>query len=105
MFCWLFLAETATTAIYTYVRTLSLRDALPISATCHPEGEVARMMVSPIVRVGECALAVGCASELPAPDHERIIEHPALLQIEHKRGGILIGSSADRKSTRLNSSH
>ena len=48
-------------------------------------------MVAAVVGRRERALRVRRAAELAAPDDERVVEHAALLEIEHQRGGGLIG--------------
>ena len=60
------------------------------AAARHPHGEAARMVVAPVIGVGQLALAVDGAPELAAPDHQRIVEQPALLQVLNQRGGGLI---------------
>ena len=40
------------------------------------------------------ALAIGRAAELAAPDHQRVLEHPALLQVLEQRGDRLIDVAA-----------
>ena len=58
---------------------LAVGDAGFDPATGHPDGEAARVVVAPVVFIGELALAVGGASELAAPDDEGLVEHaPAL---------------------------
>src|SRR3546814_15353132 len=79
-FCFFFFNDTATTEIYTYWHTLSLHDALPISQR---EGGDRRGR-GPAVRSARC----------PGGRSDR-----------HDRGGVRFVPQADRKSTRLNSSH
>src|SRR3712207_8845736 len=76
LFLFFFFNDTATTEIY----TLSLHDALPISCAREPE---------------EHRRVAGGAAEL------------GVLEAGARRGqaGALEGAGADRKSTRLNSSH
>src|SRR2546422_9601513 len=77
-----FFNDTATTEIY----TLSLHDALPIYARLDPHG-------------------VGRLEQL-RPDAERPLASERLLQPgTHGRAHRDEGPAADRKSTRLNSSH
>src|SRR5436190_3938835 len=53
--------------------------------------------------------AHGGAAELATPDHERVVEEPAGLEVADQAGdGLDLGwrvRPQDRKSTRLNSSH
>src|SRR5262245_58733504 len=62
------------------------------SAARHPHGEAARVMIAAVIGRGEMSLAVNGAAEFPAPDDERVVEHPALFEIGDQRGGRLIGS-------------
>src|SRR5688572_5298840 len=48
------------------------------------------MMVAAIVLASEAALTVHGATKLAAPNDKRIVEQPALLQVEHQpRGGLI----------------
>ena len=47
-------------------------------------------MIAAIVVGGHLALAIRGAPELAAPDHQRVLEQPAALEIHHQRGGWLI---------------
>src|SRR3712207_7431068 len=77
-----FFNDTATTEIY----TLSLHDALPISAASASLGEV-EMSTSPrTVRAGRPAIVVRSTSKSTDPPPSKVVP-------------------TDRKSTRLNSSH
>ena len=51
------------------------------AAAGHPHREAARVVVAAVVLLGESALAVDRAAELAAPDDERVVEHPALLEV------------------------
>ena len=51
------------------------------AAAGHPHGEAARVMVAAIVLAGELPLAIDGAAELAAPDHQRVVEQAALLEI------------------------
>lgn len=54
----------------------------------HPEGEGIRMMVpSPLLGVVDVALEKRRATEFAAPDDQRVVQQPALLEILHERGG------------------
>ena len=52
------------------------------------------MMIAAVVVVRQPALAVNRAAELAAPDHQRVVEHAALLQIGDQRRRGLIGLAA-----------
>src|SRR3546814_6518278 len=73
--------DTAPTEIYTYLHTLSLHDALPISS--HHPGDVVARQLRLLVQDGEAV--DGDAGPVG--------------------GGAREGGRADRKSTRLTSSH
>ena len=61
------------------------------SAAGHPHGEAVRVVIA-----AELGLAVAAeldgrrAAEFAAPDHERVVEHSALLQVGQQRGDRLI---------------
>ena len=50
-------------------------------AASHPDGEAARMVVTPIVFAGKAALTVDGAAELSPPDHQGVLEEPPLFEI------------------------
>ena len=59
------------------------------------------MMIAAVIRVCELALTVDRAAEFAAPDHERFVEHPALLKIAHERsGGLIDGLALHREIAR-----
>ena len=60
----------------------------------HPRGEAARMMVAAVVVFGEPALAIDRTPELAAPNHERVVEHAALLEVRDQRRRSLVGCLA-----------
>src|SRR3546814_16857481 len=110
-----FLNDTATTEIYTYLHTLSLHDALPIShlgvvilldALCAP-GLRVEHHVSDSLGEAECDQV----EHLPlVADLHRLGEeddfHLGLVVLIPRRPSLLYSASTlDRKSTRLNSSH
>src|SRR3546814_19370197 len=84
LFCCFFFNDTATTEIYTYGHTLSLHDALPISAAPH----AARRNHLRTRRQGEGEIVAAGVVQI-------LIFAPFVLDY--------LGT--DRKSTRLNSSH
>ena len=61
------------------------------AAAGHPDREAARVVVAAVVRGGELALRVDRAAELAAPDDQRVVEQPALLQVLDQRGRGLVG--------------
>src|SRR5947208_11581371 len=61
------------------------------AAAGHPDRKAARMMVPAEVLLPDLPLRVRGSSELPAPDHQRVVEHTAGFEILHQRGAGLIG--------------
>src|SRR5207245_4200136 len=66
---------------------LAERDAALDAAAGHPDAEAARMMVAPETRFRDFALAVGRAPELPAPDHQGLVEQAPLFEVHDQSGG------------------
>src|SRR5215471_3279652 len=64
------------------------------TAAGQPHGKAARMGVSAVIVSGQAPLAVNCASEFAAPNHQSVFKHAACLQILHKSGSRLIGGLA-----------
>ena len=64
------------------------------AAAGHPHREAARMVIAAVVGRGQLALRIAGAAELAAPDHQRVVEQAALLQIGDQRGARLIGLAA-----------
>src|SRR3546814_14661816 len=87
---------TATTEIYTYLHTLSLHDALPISLVLatHNPGKVREIQEL----LGPFGLDVVSAGALGLPEPEETGD-------SFEANAELKALAADRKSTRLNSSH
>src|SRR6202042_534782 len=56
----------------------------------HPDRETAGVMVASIIIRRELALAVIRASELPAPDHQRLVQQSPLFEVEHESGRSLV---------------
>src|SRR5262249_59029654 len=52
--------------------------------------ETPSMMIAPVVIFGHHALRVYRAPKFSAPNHERLVEHPALFQIRDERARCLI---------------
>ena len=52
------------------------------------------VMITSVVRGGQRALTVNRATEFAAEDHNRILQHPALLQILDQAGHRLINAVA-----------
>ena len=70
-------------------------DRPPLGAAAgHPHAEVARMVVAAVGVGGERPLRVDGAAELPSPDDEGVVEHPAALEVLDERGRRLIGVEA-----------
>src|SRR3546814_16983212 len=87
--------DTATTEIYTYVHTLSLHDALPISRRTSRRG----------ARSGQHQAAGRPSRTWPRADtHSPRGLRPGLSRTRHYSDTVR-QSGGDRKSTRLNSSH
>src|SRR5690348_15478226 len=63
-------------------------------AASHPNGEAARVMIAAIVRGAELALAIHGAAKFAGPYDECVIQHAALLEIEHQSGRGLIDAFA-----------
>ena len=69
---------------------LAERDAGLDPAACHPDGKAAPVVVAAIVVGGEAALTIHGTSKLAAPDHQRVIEHSALLKIDDESSRSLV---------------
>ena len=48
-------------------------------------------MVATEVRLRDLALRIGGPPEFPAPDHQRVVEQAARLQVFHQRGAGFVG--------------
>jgi hypothetical protein len=57
------------------------------------------MVVAAIVVLRQPTLAVNGPAEFPTPNHERVIEHPALLQVLHQGCGSLVRLLATLRQT------
>src|SRR5688572_26032173 len=64
------------------------------TAPCKPHAETARMMISSVTFLGQRSLRVNGTTKLATPDNQRVVEHPALLQIFDQRRTRLIGIAA-----------
>src|SRR3954470_5848645 len=51
------------------------------AAACEPDGEAVVIVIAAELRLRAAHLDARCAPEFSAPNHERILEHPALLEI------------------------
>src|SRR5439155_13898279 len=80
--------------VVTEIVGLAEADAALDAAAGEPHGEASRMMITPVIGVRQRALAVNRASELAAPDHERVLKHAALFQIPDESGCSLARSLA-----------
>src|SRR6266540_3402176 len=73
---------------------LANRNAFLDAAAGYPHREIARVMIAPVIGLGQLALAIDRAPEFPAPDDQRVVEHAALLQILNERRRRLIRALA-----------
>ena len=64
------------------------------AAAGQPHGEAPAVVVAAVVVLGQRALAVDGASELAAPDDQRVVEQPALFEVFDQRGARLVGVAA-----------
>src|SRR5215470_5622281 len=55
-----------------------------------PDRKTARVMIAPVICLGQRALRINGATEFPTPDDQRVVEHPSLFQIHNQSGGRLI---------------
>ena len=78
---------------------LAVRDPRLHAPTRHPHRKTTRMMVPPVVVFLQLPLTVHRPPELPAPNHQRIVQHPPLLQIPHQRRRRLVRLPAPRRHT------
>ena len=51
----------------------------------HPDGEASRVMIPTIILCGQTSLTIHCSSKFPAPDHEGVLQHAALLEVLDQR--------------------
>ncbi len=61
------------------------------AAAGHPEAEATGVVVATVGVLGDLALAIRGAAEFAAPDHERIFQQPALLEVLDERRRSLVG--------------
>ena len=73
---------------------LAQHDAALHAAAGHPHAEVSRMMIAPVVHVGQLALAEDRPPELSTPHDQRVVEQAALLQVRDERRRRLIRALA-----------
>src|SRR5215510_16061770 len=73
---------------------LADRDTLLYAAAGDPHREIARVMIAPVIGLGQLALAIDRAPEFPAPDDQRVVEHASSLQILNERRRRLIRALA-----------
>ena len=55
------------------------------TTTSHPNGKAPGMVIPAIILRRQIPLAIHRPAEFPAPNDERFIQHPALLQIRDQR--------------------
>src|SRR5262245_28204246 len=60
------------------------------SAAGKPDRKTARVMIAPVICLGQPALRINGATEFSTPDDQRVVEHPSLFQIHNQSGGRLI---------------
>src|SRR5439155_25305490 len=76
---------------------LAIDGAALRAAARHPPREAARMVVAPVVLLRQAALRVDRPAELAAPDDQRVVEHPALLEVLEEPGAGLVHVLALRR--------
>src|SRR6187431_2504354 len=59
----------------------AMGDASFDAAAGHPERECPTVMITTIILVVRASLRIDGAAKFAAPDHERIVDHPALFEI------------------------
>src|SRR5215475_12637979 len=64
---------------------LTKREAFFDASARKPHGEIARVVIAPIIRLCQLALAVNCPPELTAPHNKSIIKQSDSLQILDER--------------------
>src|SRR5712692_7555931 len=69
-------------------------DAAPDAAPGQPHGKAARVVIAAVVGRGQLALAVDGSPELSAPNHQRVIQHAALLQVDDESRRSLVDAFA-----------
>lgn len=69
----------------------AMGDAALDSGPREPDAEAARVMIAAVIVPTHFPLAIGRATELAAPDDERIVEQATAFQVHHQRGRGLIG--------------
>src|SRR5579883_2314460 len=70
-------------------------DARLDPATGRPDGEASGVVVAAVVGGRQLALAVIRPAELAAPEHQRVVEQAALLQVDDQRRAGLVGLAAE----------
>src|SRR5262249_38755368 len=68
----------------------AVADAGLEAAARNPHREATAMVVAPVIRRCQLALAVDRAAKFPAPNDERVVEQAALLEVLDERRGRLI---------------
>src|SRR6266853_652081 len=67
------------------------------AAAGHPDAETAGMMVAAIIFLGELALAINGAAKFTAPNHQRVLEQAALLEVLDEAVAALVNVLALRR--------
>src|SRR5262245_33295537 len=60
------------------------------TATGHPDGETARVVVAPVLVFSELALAIVCSSKLTTPYYKGFIQQTSLFKIGDQCSGCLV---------------
>ena len=68
----------------------AVADSSPDASARKPDREAPRVVVPAVHLCGELALAVHGPAEFAAPDHQRLVEQAALLEILHQGRGSLV---------------
>ena len=71
---------------------LAVADAALDAAAGHPDGEAVRVVVAAGLLAG---LGDRQAAELAAPDHQRLVEQPALVEVGQQAGDRLVGLAGE----------
>src|SRR5439155_15041640 len=70
---------------------LAVTDARLDAAPGHPDRVTTPVMVTAVIVLLDFSLTINGATEFAAPDHERVVQEPALLEVFNERGTGLVG--------------
>src|SRR5580658_8559672 len=73
---------------------LAVSEAGLDTSTSHPNRKTTSVMIAPVVVLLNFPLAVNRAAKFPAPNDQRILQQPALFEVQHQRGAGLVGIGA-----------